>query len=208
MQCAACAADNPPEHHFCDACGAPLTQRCPQCGTAGRPGARYCGQCGTSLAGAPPVSAAQSAPSERVAVTLAERGLTPHLGRERELNALADQFELAKAGHGQVALVTGEAGIGKTRLVRELRRRLALAGEETTWLEGRCVSFGQAIPFLPVIEQLCSSFDIQASDGEDTISAKVDAALERLGGLEAESRSIRTLLALELEEQDLAEADS
>jgi class 3 adenylate cyclase len=76
----------------------------------------------------------------------AERGLTPLVGRERELATLLDLFCQVKAGHGQVALVTGEAGIGKSRLLLELRRTLAQAGEDVTWLEGRCISLWPVDP--------------------------------------------------------------
>ncbi len=59
-----------------------------------------------------------------------ERGLTPLVGRERELGTLLDLFREVKSGRGQVVLVTGEAGIGKSRLLLEFRRALAQAGEE------------------------------------------------------------------------------
>jgi class 3 adenylate cyclase len=72
----------------------------------------------------------------------AESGLTPLVGRERELTTLLDLFREVKAGRGQVAFLAGDAGIGKSRLVLEFRRRLA-AGESVTWLEGQCVSFGR-----------------------------------------------------------------
>jgi AAA ATPase domain len=60
----------------------------------------------------------------------AERGLTPFVGRERELGLLHDAFERARAGHGQIVFVAGEPGIGKSRLLLEFRRRL---GGEGTW---------------------------------------------------------------------------
>jgi adenylate cyclase len=47
----------------------------------------------------------------------AERGLTPLVGRERDLGALTDCFAKACAGHGQVVFIVGEAGIGKSRLL-------------------------------------------------------------------------------------------
>jgi len=68
----------------------------------------------------------------------AERGLTPFVGRDRELGALLDLFGRAREGHGQVALLLGEAGIGKSRLLLELRRRLA---DTADWHEGHCLSF-------------------------------------------------------------------
>lgn len=64
----------------------------------------------------------------------AERGLTPFVGRERELRLLSECFEKAKAGHGQVVFVVGEPGIGKSRLLFEFRRRV---GDQATWVEGR-----------------------------------------------------------------------
>ena len=83
-----------------------------------------------------------------------ERGLTPLVGRERELTTLPDRFHEVKDGRGQVAFIAGDAGIGKSRLVLEFRRALTEAGDAVTWLEGCCISFGQAIPFLPRVDQL------------------------------------------------------
>ena len=68
-----------------------------------------------------------------------------------------------------MASITGEAGIGKLRLVLDFRQALAAAGETVTWLEGRCLSFGQAIPFLPLVEQLRVNFDIAESDSAPDI---------------------------------------
>ena len=51
--------------------------------------------------------------------------------------------------------IAGEAGMGKSRLVLEFRRALReQTGKAVTWLEGHCISFDQASPFLPLIEQL------------------------------------------------------
>ena len=126
-----------------------------------------------------------------------ERGLTPLIGRERELAVLDDLFRLVEAGHGQVVFIAGEAGIGKSRLLLEFHRRLDAAGEKLTWLEGRCVSFGQAIPMLPVIEQLRDNFGIEEIDGEPEIIAKVEQGMRRLGGLESETPYVRYLLSVD-----------
>jgi len=72
------------------------------------------------------------APRTRLDVE-AERGLTPFVGRARELQAFQERFEQAKAGEGQVVLIVGEPGIGKSRLLYEFRHWL---GDEATWLEG------------------------------------------------------------------------
>jgi class 3 adenylate cyclase/tetratricopeptide (TPR) repeat protein len=113
----------------------------------------------------------------RLEVT-AERGLTPYVGRESELRTLADLFERVKFGAGQVVLLVGEAGIGKSRLLHEFRQRL---GDEATWVEGRCVSFGRAMAFHPVIDLIKRTFRIDEADGEEAIARKVEASALRLG---------------------------
>jgi len=127
----------------------------------------------------------------------AERGLTPRVGRDRELATLLDIFQQAQAGHGQVVSITGEACIGKSRLVLECRRALAAAGASVTWLEGQCLSFGQAIPFLPVIDQLRANFSIEEADGEPEIIAKVEDGMRRMGAIDAYIPAIRYLLAVD-----------
>src|SRR5499427_5025925 len=110
---------------------------------------------------------------------------------------LLDRFSEVKAGRGQVVCITGEAGIGKSRLVLECRRALAAAGDAVTWLEGRCISFGESIPFLPIIDQLRENFGIEEVDGEPEIIAKVEHGMRRMGELEAHIPSIRYLLAVD-----------
>jgi class 3 adenylate cyclase/tetratricopeptide (TPR) repeat protein len=126
-----------------------------------------------------------------------ERGLTPLVGRDRELGALRDRFHHIKSARGQVVSLVGEAGIGKSRLLLEFRRALAQAGEEATWIEGRCVSFGQSIPFLPLIDQLRENFRIEELDGEPEIIAKVEHGMRRMGELEAHIPYIRYMLSVD-----------
>jgi class 3 adenylate cyclase len=126
-----------------------------------------------------------------------ERGLTPLVGREQELATLRERFREVKVGRGQVVGIAGEAGIGKSRLVLEFRRALAQAGEAVTWLEGHCISFGQASPFLPLIEQLRENFQIDELDGEPEIIAKVEQGMRRMGELEAYIPAIRYLLSVD-----------
>jgi class 3 adenylate cyclase/tetratricopeptide (TPR) repeat protein len=133
----------------------------------------------------------------------AERGLTPLVGREREVAQLEDLFRQAKSGRGQVVFIVGEAGIGKSRLVYELRRRLAEAGERATLLEGRCVSFGQSIPFLPLIDQLRASFGIEEVDGEPEIIAKVEAGMRRMGEVDEHIPFVRYLLSVDPGEESI-----
>ncbi len=128
---------------------------------------------------------------------VAERGLTPLVGRERELNTLVDLFREVKAGRGQVVFIAGEAGIGKSRVVLEFRRALAQAGEEATWLQSWCVSFDQSIPFVPMIDQLRENFRIEEFDGEPEIIAKVEHGMRRMGELEAHIPYMRYLLGVD-----------
>jgi len=126
-----------------------------------------------------------------------EHGLTPLVGRDRPLAILGELFTEVKAGRGQVVFVSGEAGIGKSRLLLEFRRLLTAANEEVTWLEGRCVSFGASIPMLPTLDQLRENFRIDENDGEPEIIAKVEHGMRRLGGPDAEIPYIRYLLAVD-----------
>ena len=108
----------------------------------------------------------------------ADRGLTPFVGRERELRLLLECYDKAKAGHGQVVLITGDPGIGKSRLLLEFRRRLA---GEVTWSEGRSLSFGHSIAFHPLIDMLKRSFGIEESDSEATIVERIEHSVLALG---------------------------
>jgi class 3 adenylate cyclase/tetratricopeptide (TPR) repeat protein len=108
----------------------------------------------------------------------AERGLTPYVGRERELRLLQDCFERARAGHGQVVFVVGEPGIGKSRLLHEFRRRM---GDQATWLEGRCISFGLSFALHPVIDMMKRAFRIEEGDSETAIATKVEHSVLLLG---------------------------
>jgi len=101
-----------------------------------------------------------------------ERGLTPFVGRDQELAALRGCLEQAKWGQGQVMFVSGEAGIGKSRLLLEFRR--CILDEASTWLEGQCISYGNRIPYLPMIDILKSSFGAQEGDNDGVIIRKVE----------------------------------
>jgi class 3 adenylate cyclase/tetratricopeptide (TPR) repeat protein len=108
----------------------------------------------------------------------ADRGLTPFMGREKELDTLLECFAKATAGSGQVALLVGEPGIGKSRLLLELRRRL---GDRAHWSEGRALSFGRNIPFHPLVDMLRRLHGIDPSDSEAQVIDKLERGVSRLG---------------------------
>jgi class 3 adenylate cyclase/tetratricopeptide (TPR) repeat protein len=108
----------------------------------------------------------------------AESGLTPYVGRDRELRLLSECFEKVKAGHGRVVFLVGEPGIGKSRLLYEFRGRL---GDEATWLEGHSIPFGQSIAFHPLIDLLKRTFRIEEDDAEAAIVEKIERSVLLLG---------------------------
>jgi class 3 adenylate cyclase/tetratricopeptide (TPR) repeat protein len=101
----------------------------------------------------------------------ARHGLTRFVGRDRELEQLRRTRELARNGHGQVATIVGEAGVGKSRLMYEMTRSSRMQG----WLilESASVSFGKATSYLPVIDLLKGYFNIQDRNDLREIRDKV-----------------------------------
>ena len=106
-------------------------------------------------------------------------GLASFVGRDRQLAALNELLAEVREGRGQVVGVVGEPGMGKTRLVNELRRQLV--EDRPTILEGRCLSFGSAIPWVPVIDIVRADCRISDADGPEEVARKVRHALDRLG---------------------------
>jgi tetratricopeptide (TPR) repeat protein len=113
----------------------------------------------------------------------AARGLSRFVGRDRELQQLAQTLERAGAGHGQAVAIVGEAGVGKSRLVWEFTRSHHTHG----WLvlESGSVSYGKATPYLPIIELLKAYCRIQERDDPRAIRERVAGKLLTLDrGLE------------------------
>jgi len=113
----------------------------------------------------------------------AERGLTPFIGRERELELLWDGFQRAKLGKGQAFSIISEAGCGKSRLLYEFRK--AVANEDVNFLEGKCLSYSRGVAYHPVIDILKSNFDIREGEGDQEIREKVKKGLGLMGADEA-----------------------
>ena len=107
-----------------------------------------------------------------------DRGLTPLVGRDKEIQVLVEAFEKSKAGAGQIVQLVGEAGMGKSRLLVEFRRRI---GDEVTWCEGRALSFGRMIAFHPLIDMLRRLYRIEETDTEQDIIEHVEHAVLALG---------------------------
>jgi len=113
----------------------------------------------------------------------AERGLTPFVGRGRELELLLDGFERVKGGKGQAFSIISEAGLGKSRLLYEFRK--AVANEDVIFLEGRCFSYSRGVAYHPFIDILKSNFNIQEEEADLEIREKVRRGLRIIGVDEA-----------------------
>jgi class 3 adenylate cyclase/tetratricopeptide (TPR) repeat protein len=88
----------------------------------------------------------------RLAAAAAVRALTPFVGREDELRLLMNRWERTLDGEGQVALIIGEAGIGKSRLVQRFHEQVG--GTPYTWLEAAAAPLYQNTPFYPIADVL------------------------------------------------------
>ncbi len=107
------------------------------------------------------------------------RGLTLLVGREAELALLLQRWERAKQGWAQVAAVSGEAGIGKSRLVRAVQDRLA--DTPYTRLECRCSPYAQHSAFYPVINLGLRLLQWQRDETPEQTLGKLETALAPYG---------------------------
>ncbi len=106
-------------------------------------------------------------------------GLTPLVGREEEVGLLLKRWEQVTEGVGQVVLVSGEAGIGKSRLLQVLRERWG--DSPHTWRECRCSPYYQNSALYPVIELLERAWRFQREDTPEEKLTKLEHALEQSG---------------------------
>src|SRR5512133_26155 len=80
------------------------------------------------------------------------------IGRNQELNTLEKALHVVSRGIGCCILLTGEAGIGKSRLIEELKRKAA--SEKFTILQGNCFEQSISFPYAPWIDALRASFEL------------------------------------------------
>ncbi len=103
--------------------------------------------------------------------------LTPLIGREHELAILLERWSWAKDGDGQVVLIAGEPGIGKSRLVRALRQELA--GESHLALSHFCSPYHTNSALHPVIAQLERAAALAADDAPEARLEKLETLLRQ-----------------------------
>ena len=106
-----------------------------------------------------------------------QAGLTPMVGRQEELSLLRRRWEQSKVGLGQVVLLRGEPGIGKSRLVEALREQVRSEGYR--WLTFRCSPYHTHSSFYPVINALERLLQWSRDMSPETKFAQLEQALQR-----------------------------
>ncbi len=115
------------------------------------------------------------APSSSRLTTRAAYGLTPFLGRTHELTRLEEFARRAESGHGQAVLLTGEAGIGKSRLLEEFKPYLRNRG--FLLLEGEGFAYGKTRAYWPLIAMLKRYCGINDQDPPGAYEEKLRTTL-------------------------------
>jgi ABC-type transport system substrate-binding protein/class 3 adenylate cyclase len=105
-----------------------------------------------------------------------ERARTPLIGREAELTSLADAFTRLLDGTGAIVSITGEPGIGKSRLVAEAS---GLFEDRVRFLSGHAVAYAETIPYWPLREVLRDWLGLGESDADARVRLELRAALAR-----------------------------
>jgi ABC-type transport system substrate-binding protein/class 3 adenylate cyclase len=136
------------------------------------------------------VSGEQETPSKTL--------VTPLVGREAELALLEEIFGELTHGRGAIVVLTGEPGIGKSRLKSEVRERFR---DRVRFLEGHAVSYGSQIPYWPIRELLRDWLALGVSDPEARVRLELRAAIASALGDEADEAYpfIASVLGLPLE---------
>jgi class 3 adenylate cyclase/predicted ATPase len=111
--------------------------------------------------------------------------LTPLVGRESELALLLDRWRHATEGQGQAVVLRGEPGMGKSRIVRAFRERIA--AEAPTWVQYQCSPFFTNTAFYPVMEEIKRAAGFGDDDSAEVRLDKLESSLDRSGGSVADA---------------------
>ena len=126
---------------------------------------------------------------------------TSFVGRKQELEALLDLLhETSGRRSPQSALIVGEPGIGKSRLLAEFARRLDETSSAVIWRQGRCLPFGSNVTFWALSEIVKACAGILESDGVARAEARLETVLPEGEERDRVRARLRPLVGLEAEE--------
>jgi len=124
--------------------------------------------------------------------------MSPFVARQSELNLLTDRWQQACAGDGQVVLLSGEAGIGKSRILHELAGILSATPHIS--IRYQCSPFNANTPFYPIVEQLRAAAGFIKSDSNEIKLDKLEQLIrETLGNVDTITPLIADLMSLPLD---------
>jgi class 3 adenylate cyclase len=128
------------------------------------------------------------------------------LGREAELSRLQDLAAALGNGHGHVVVVSGEAGMGKSRLMATWRQQLA---DQAVWVEGRAFHHTTTLPYGPFLDLLRRVVGIKDEDAEAQARARFTRAIQTWEGAGPDAPALLALLlGLALQEEERRFLDS
>jgi tetratricopeptide (TPR) repeat protein len=131
------------------------------------------------------------------------KGLTKFVGRKNSMGVLIEAFERVQSGSGQVVGIMGEAGVGKSRLLFEFAKLLEESA--VTYIEGRCIHYGETLPYYPFVEVIKKFCRIEETDGEVAYRQKLGDSIIGLDpAFEAYMPFLEDLLALKVEDMAYA----
>lgn len=131
--------------------------------------------------------------------------LSQLVARERELDTLLNLWRISQEGTGQLVLLSGEAGIGKTRMIQELRERLN--AERPTWLSAYGSPYNRNSPLAPIVEMLLHNLGIDREEPPRFQLKALSDGLKRFGLMEADFLPyLAPLLSLPLDAQQSTSA--
>jgi class 3 adenylate cyclase/tetratricopeptide (TPR) repeat protein len=130
---------------------------------------------------------------------------SPLVGRDLELQTLHRSLAELHSGRGQIVSIIAEAGLGKSRLVAELRKNSKLATEmNLTWREGRSLSYETATPYAPFIHWFHDCFELQVTQNDAEKYARIHSQIEAVSPGHGSSIApfIATMLSIQPSEAD------
>ena len=107
---------------------------------------------------------------------------SPMVGRDQQLARLEEAFRIAAAGQGRVACLLGEPGIGKSRLLMELKEKVDHSDQPSRWIEGRCLSYGETLPHHLVVDLVRSMIGVTEASDVAAVAAALEACTKEALG--------------------------